>query len=79
MTDHFKYLFGTVLAMYAFKHCEMENILYLNEHINDENKKDIVEMLKSIGIDLNDDNFLKEALLSVKEYLSRYISVKGGL
>ena len=79
LTDHFKYLFGTVLAMYAFKHCEMENILYLNEHINDENNKDIVEMLKSIGIDLNDDNFLKEALLSVKEYLSRYISVKGGL
>lgn len=79
LVTHFKYLFGTVLAMYAFKHCKMENILHLNEHINDENNDDLVELLESVGINLNDDNFLEESFLSIKEYLNKYVSVKGDL
>lgn len=79
LITNFKYLFGTILSMYAFKHCKKENILYLNEHINDDDSTDMVELLQSIGIDINDDNFLKEALLSIEEYLNKYVSVKGDL
>ena len=77
LVDHFKYLFGTILAMYAFKHCKMEDILYLNEHINDDDNVDMVELLRKFGIDLDDGNFLNDALICVKEYLKRYDSVKG--
>lgn len=76
---HFKYLFGTILAIYAFKNCKMEDILYLNEHINDDNNADMVELLKNSGININDDNFLKNAFMCINEYLCKYANVKGDL
>ena len=76
LVDHFKYLFGTILSMYAFKYCKMEDILYLNEHINDDDSADMVELLKNALIDLNNDSFLDDALESIKDYLKRYDSVK---
>lgn len=79
LVEHFKYLFGTVLAMYAFKRCKMEDILYLNEHINDDDSVDILELLKNASIDINSDDFLNDALMSIKEYLKKYENVKGVL
>lgn len=49
------YILGTVLAFYARENCDIEKIVYLNEHINDENCAylSMYDLLNSIGIDLD--------------------------
>lgn len=77
LIKHFKYLFGTILAIYAFKNCKIDDILYLNEHINDDDNVGLVEILKNAGIDLNDDKFLNDALVCIEEYINDNKKVKG--
>ena len=68
---HCRYLLGTLLAFYARKNCKKENVLYLNEHINDKDI-DIFDCLEILGINMNNNNFLNDALDSVIDYINDY-------
>lgn len=52
---NYRYILGGILAFYAFENCDMEKIIYLNNHINDYNfdKMSIADVLNFIGIDIN--------------------------
>lgn len=70
MNHSYRYLLGTILACYAMEHCKMEDILYLNNHINDK-EIGIVQILASIGIDIKSSSFLKDSMESVKRRLEK--------
>lgn len=52
--ENYRYIMGTVLAYYALKHCDINKIIYLNDHINEFPYTDIElpEVLNTIGINL---------------------------
>ena len=68
---NFEYLFNTLLAFYATKHCKVEDMIYLNEHISDDNGKFIIDTLEEIGIDLSDDKVIDEMFNCIEEYLQK--------
>ncbi len=70
----YRYFLGICLAFYALEHCRIEDILYLNQHMNE--MDDVVEALCSIGIDLNDENPLQESLNSMKHMIEKYSEIK---
>jgi hypothetical protein len=74
ITKDYRYILGTLLAYYARKYCDMKDIVYLNDHINDEEykSKNMYEILLTIGIDLDDENFKDKVLISIEEYINKY-------
>lgn len=74
ISKHYRYILGTLFAYYARLNCDMNKIIFLNDHINDEDyvNKNLVEVLKTIDIDINDENINKEMIDSVKKYLEEY-------
>lgn len=58
VNSHYRYILGTILAYHALKYCKMEKIVYLNNHINDEEyiNMSLSQVLQTIDIDLNDLN-----------------------
>lgn len=48
----YKYIFGTVVAYYAFQHSSLEKMVYLNNHINDTGNASLSDALKLADIDL---------------------------
>ena len=69
---HCRYLLGTIFAFYARKHCNMKDIICLNEHINNDDNKDIIDCLEDIGIYVDDDEFLDAAFESIIDYINNY-------
>ena len=63
-----KYLLGTILAFYARSYCSLEDILYLNEHVNIK-ELNLSKLLSKIGIKLNDD-FFSKSFECIYKYLS---------
>ena len=57
--QNYKYVLGTILAIYARKYCDFDKIAYLNNHICEYNNQSFYDVCLSIGIDLNDNNFFK--------------------
>lgn len=68
---HCQYLIGTVLAMYARSYCKKEDIVYMNNHIND-NNCDILSSLNKMNIYVNDDDFLLKVFDSIDDYIYDY-------
>lgn len=70
----YRYILGTILAFYAIKYCKIEDIVYLNDHINDEKYAymDIYEILLSIGIDLNSQHFNENTFVGMEEFINKY-------
>lgn len=66
---NYKYILGTFLAVYAYKHCNFNDIVYLNNHISEFDEKSVFDICLSIGINLNDKNFSKELFSSIEEYI----------
>lgn len=69
LTNHLKnyrYIFGTVVAYNALKYSSLENMVYLIDHINDENyaNMDPLDILETIGINIEtlDLEVIKEVL-----------------
>lgn len=71
--DDYRYIFGTILAFYAYEYCELDDILYLNDHINDDKYEncDLIEILKTIGITY-DNEFLGTAFSSIEDYMKLF-------
>lgn len=76
----YRYLFGTLFSCYLLENGNKNKIVWLNDHINDEEIKnmDLTDVLKIIGIDLTDENIDAKLVDSAQNYyenLSKY-SVK---
>ena len=76
----YRYLLGTLFSCYLLENGNKDKIVWLNDHINDEEIKnmDLTDVLKIIGIDLTDENINKKLVDSAQNYyenLSKY-SVK---
>lgn len=70
-SDNYRYITGTVLAYYALRNCDINKIIYLNDHINDfpYAELELPEVLKTIGIDLYETS-IYELVSSVEEELN---------
>ena len=76
----YRYLYGTLFACYLLENGNKDKIVWLNDHINDEEIKNMnfIDVLKIICIDLTDENINKKLVDSAQNYyenLSKY-SVK---
>ena len=76
----YRYLYGTLFACYLLENGNKDKIVWLNDHINDEEIKnmDFTSVLKIIGIDLTEKNINGKLIDSAQNYyenLSKY-SVK---
>ena len=76
----YRYLYGTLFACYLLENGNKDKIVWLNDHINDEEIKNMnfIDVLKIIGIDLTDENIDAKLVESAQNYyknLSKY-SVK---
>lgn len=67
----YRYVLGTILAIYALKYCDFQDIVYLNNHLNEYNDKTISQICLSIGIDLNDEHFLDDLKLALDDFVNR--------
>ena len=67
---------GTILAIYAKKYCDFDKIAYLNNHINDYDDKNVYDICLSIGINLEDENFLQNLFSATEELLEGYKLIK---
>lgn len=76
----YRYLYGTLFACYLLENGNKDKIVWLNDHINDEEIKnmDFTSVLKIIGIDLTEKNINGKLIDSAQNYyenLNKY-SVK---
>ena len=69
ITQNYRYILGTILAIYARKFSKFEDIVYLNNHINECDDRSVYDICLSIGIDLNDDEFIQKIFLALDEYI----------
>ena len=76
----YRYLYGTLFSCYLLENGNKDKIVWLNDHINDEEIKNmnLIDVLKMIDIDLTDENINEKLVDSAQNYyenLSKY-SVK---
>lgn len=76
----YRYLLGTLFSCYLLENGNKDKIVWLNDHINDEEIKNMnfIDVLKIIGIDLTDENINKKLVDGAQNYyenLNKY-SVK---
>lgn len=67
-SNNYRYITGTILAYYALRHCDINKIVYLNDHINEfpYTELELPEVLKTIDIDLYEIS-IDELVSSVEE------------
>ena len=70
ITKNYRYILGTILAIYARKYANFEDIVYLNNHINEYDNKSVYEICLSIGIDLDDEKFQQKLFEAMDEYIN---------
>lgn len=79
ITQNYRYVLGTILAIYAFKYSRLEDIIHLNNHINEYDNKTVYDICLSIGIDINDGDFFKKTLQALDEYVDNKSDYKTGM
>lgn len=67
---NYKYILGTLLAFYASKYSNFNDIVYLNNHITEYDDKSFYDICLNIGIDLNDENFQEKLFSAIDEYIN---------
>lgn len=77
--SNYRYVLGTLMAFYARSYCKMEDIVFLNNHINDDDigSLDLLEVLKRIGIDITNPEFIGKAFESIDSYIEQYSNEKN--
>lgn len=80
-SEGYKYLLGTLFSCYLLENGNKDKIVWLNDHINDEEIRnmDLTSVLKMIDIDLADENINEKIVDSVQNYYEslRKYSVKN--
>ena len=74
-TVNYRYVLGTLFAIYAKKYSSIDKMIYLNDTIS-QNFDELYTIFKNIDIDINDDNFKNNMVNCIEEYLSRFNSKK---
>lgn len=79
-SSSYRYLLGTLFSCYLFENGNKDKVVWLNNHINDDEIKnmDFISVLKIIDIDLTSENINKKLVECAQKYyenLSKY-SVK---
>lgn len=71
--QHYKYIIGTLLAYYADKHCEIEDMIKFNDNINSSEYANLSmeEVLETVGIKINDKT-INEALKIIKSSIHEF-------
>lgn len=67
---NYRYVLGTILAIYARKYSNFEDIVFLNNHLFEYDNIPIVEILQKVGIDLKSRKFRDNFFLAFDEYMS---------
>ena len=77
--DNYRYLLGTLLAFYARENFKIEDVVYLNDHINDDNLGNLKmsDLLKRLGVDINSSDFITKALDGIDNYIKKYNNEKS--
>ncbi len=70
LNEDYRYLLGTVLAIYARKYASFDSIVKLNNHINNIDNLNVSQVCKIIGIDITKEEFEEEIFTSLDEYMS---------
>ena len=73
----YRYLYGTLFSCYLLENGNKDKIVWLNDHINDEEirKLNFIDVLKIIDIDLTKENINEKLIESAQKYyenLSKY-------
>ena len=68
--DDYRYILGTIFAIYALEYGNMEDMVYLNNHLEQFKDKSIPETCLAVGIDLDDPEFENKAMTAFSKYLS---------
>lgn len=71
IVHNYRYILGTFLAIYARKYANFFDIVYLNNHINEYNNKNVYDICLSIGIDLNDKYYEEKLFSAIDEYINK--------
>lgn len=64
------YLMGTLFAFYTIKHCKIEDIVNMNNHINDDDLF-IIDTLQKVGFDLEKESTINEMFNCIEKYLEK--------
>ena len=70
ITQNYRYILGTILAIYARKYANFDDIVHLNNHIGEYDNKSVYDICLAIGVDLNDDDFLQKTFQALDEYIN---------
>lgn len=65
----YRYILGTILALYARKYANFNDIVYLNNHIHEYEYESIYDICLKIGIDLKDEKFQEKLFIDLDEYI----------
>lgn len=78
-TSNYRYILGTLLSIYALKYADIKDIVYLNDHINDDDfaYQKISMLLKQVGLDITEPDFENKLIESVIEYVDKYNNKKS--
>ena len=68
---NYQYVLGTMLAIYARKYCKFEDIVYLNNHVSEQDKS-VEDICLSIGIDFYNPNFKNQLFSALDEYIEEF-------
>ena len=66
----YRYVLGTILAIYAFQYGNMKDVIYLTNHLEEFKDKSIMEACASIGVYLDDPEFNNKAMAAIDKYLN---------
>ena len=67
IVDNYRYVLGTILAMYARKNAKFSDVVNLNNHINEYENQLVSDVCLSIGININEQQFLNKCFKAIKE------------
>ena len=70
-SDHFKYLWGTLLTFYARSYCNLEDIVKMNDEILTYDGN-IIKCLEKMGIMIYEPDFCDKISKSIDEFICEY-------
>ncbi len=70
ITQNYRYVLGTILAIYAWKYSKFSDVVFLNNHLHEFDHLKVEEICLKIGIDLNSSSFKENFFLALDEYMN---------
>ena len=69
---NYKYILGTLLAIYAKKYSKISDVVYLNNNINEFDDKTVSDICQNLNIDISSEEFISNLMDAVSEYLEGF-------